>query len=175
MDKFKKSEENVVHFIIDSLKGTNAVEYINGKLPSMPEMRNLNPNIKPIENPVLQTDTTFLNIMKFLGFLLILFVIYKLLQTYPDIMTKIQSIFGTVEKKIKSIKITNPMFDASNNLNSNQILDFLLGTKSQTSEEWCFVGESNGKRYCALSQGNQCMSGNIFPSKNICVNPKLKI
>ena len=173
MDKFKKSGENVVNFIVDSLKGSNSVDYV-GKLQSMPEMRNLNPSIKP-ETLILQPDTKILkNIMKFFGFLLILFVVYKLLQTYPAIMTKIQSIFGTVEKEIKSIKLVNPMFDASNNLNSNQILDFLLGTKNQ-KEEWCFVGESKGKRYCALSEGNQCMSGNIFPSKNICVNPKLKI
>jgi hypothetical protein len=173
MDNFKKSEENVVNFIVDSLKGTNSDSV--GKLTSMPEMRNLTPSIKP-ENPILQPDKKILkNIMKFLGFLLILFVIYKILQTYPDIMAKIKSIFGTVEKEIKSIKFVNPMFDASNNLNSNQILDFLLGTKSQPKEEWCFIGESKGTRYCALSEGNQCMSGNIFPSKNMCVNPKLKI
>lgn len=171
MDKFKKSEENVVNFIVDSLKGTKPTDYV-GKLTSMPEMRNLNPS----ETPILQPDKKILkNIMKFLGFLLVLFVIYKILQTYPAIMTKIKSIFGTVEKEIKSINFANPMFDASNNLNSNQILDFLLGTKSQPKEEWCFIGESKGARYCALSEGNQCMSGNIFPSKNICVNPKLKI
>ena len=46
MDKFKKSGENVVNFIVDSLKGSNSVDYV-GKLQSMPEMRNLNPSIKP--------------------------------------------------------------------------------------------------------------------------------
>jgi hypothetical protein len=118
-------------------------------------------------------NDTFKNLMKILAFLLILFVIYKLLETYPDISTKIQTIFGNVEKEIKSIKIANPIFDASNSLNSNEILDFLLGAK-KTNEEWCFIGESKGKRYCTLSNGNQCMSGNIFPNKDICVNPKLK-
>ena len=178
MDKFKKSGENVVTFIIDSLKGKNSVEYVNGKLPIMPEMRNLNPSTT-VESPVLQTkvsENILQNVMKFLALLLILFIIYKLLQTRPDIMSKIKSIFVNVEEKIKSIKIPNPLFDASNNLNSNQILDFLLGMKKEeSSEKWCFVGESKGKRYCALLEGNQCMSGNIFPSKNLCVNPKLKI
>jgi len=175
MDKLKKSGDNVTNFIIDSLKGKNSVEYVNGKLPVMPEMRNLNPSIK-IETPFQKEGSNVLqNVMKFLALLLILFIIYKLLQTQPDIMTKIKSIFVNVEEKIKSIKIPNPMFDASNNLNSNQILDFLLNMNQPTeTEKWCFVGESKGKRYCALSEGNQCMSGNIFPTKNLCVNPKLK-
>ena len=63
----------------------------------------------------------------------------------------------------------------SNNLGSNEELDYFL-TKYQDSKKanWCFVGETNGKRVCSLSEGNKCMSGNIFPSKDICVNPSLR-
>lgn len=177
MDKLKKSGENVTNFIIDSLKGNTVSEYVNGELPIMPEMRNLSPSTKPTDFVENETQNEFARtLLKAVGFLLLIFVIYKFLQTYPDIMTKLKSIFGIVETEIKKIKniIANPMFDSSNNLNSNEILDFLLGTKKQTPDEWCFVGESNEKRVCTLTQGNQCMSGNIFPSQNLCVNPKLK-
>ena len=174
MDKFKKSGENVVNFIVESLKGNDKNAVYNGTLPIMPEMRNLNPSVKP--NQLTNKNTKFLHILGIiLGILLLIFIIYKVLESFPDIATKLKSIFGKVETEIKNIvPIENSMFDASNNLNSNQILDFLLGTKKTDPSEWCFIGESKGKRYCTLSQGNVCMSGNIFPTQNICVNPKLK-
>ena len=40
---------------------------------------------------------------------------------------------------------------------------------------WCFVGEDRGYRSCAeVGAADKCMSGNIFPSKEICVNPSLR-
>ena len=41
---------------------------------------------------------------------------------------------------------------------------------------WCFVGEDRGYRSCAeVGASDKCMSGNIFPSKEICVNPSLRV
>ena len=40
---------------------------------------------------------------------------------------------------------------------------------------WCFVGEDRGYRSCAeVGASDKCMSGDIFPSKEICVNPSLR-
>jgi len=45
---------------------------------------------------------------------------------------------------------------------------------------WCYVGASHkssdkGPRTCIeVGQFDKCMSGDIFPSQSICVNPKLK-
>jgi len=40
---------------------------------------------------------------------------------------------------------------------------------------WCFIGEDRGFRSCALVGVNDtCMSGDIFPSQEICVNPSLR-
>jgi hypothetical protein len=40
---------------------------------------------------------------------------------------------------------------------------------------WCFVGEDRGYRTCAQVEANDtCMSGDIFPSHEICVNPNLR-
>ena len=179
MDKFKKSGENVLNFITESLKGKNTTEYVNGKLPIMSEMRNLNPDSQPLNsilNPIKPGKTNFLSILGIiLGILLLLFIIYKIIEIFPDMpkIPSLKTIWGDIETDVIKPFESNPMFDASNNLNSNQILDFLLGSKPAPSE-WCFVGESKGKRYCTLTQGNECMSGNIFPTQNICVNPKLK-
>ena len=41
---------------------------------------------------------------------------------------------------------------------------------------WCFIGDDNGTRTCARVGENQmCMSGDIFPTSEICVNPSLRV
>jgi len=40
---------------------------------------------------------------------------------------------------------------------------------------WCFIGEQQGIRTCAeLGVNDKCMSGDIFPSQAICMNPNLR-
>jgi hypothetical protein len=40
---------------------------------------------------------------------------------------------------------------------------------------WCFIGEDRGFRTCSqIGQNDECMSGNIFPSQEICMNPNLR-
>ena len=40
---------------------------------------------------------------------------------------------------------------------------------------WCFIGEQQGIRSCAqLGVNDQCMSGDVFPSREICMNPNLR-
>ena len=40
---------------------------------------------------------------------------------------------------------------------------------------YCYVGKINQTRYCAkVSSNNKCMSGDIFPTMAVCVNPNLK-
>jgi cytoskeletal protein RodZ len=41
---------------------------------------------------------------------------------------------------------------------------------------WCFIGENNGARVCGeVGLNDDCMSGNIFPSREICVNPNVRV
>lgn len=40
---------------------------------------------------------------------------------------------------------------------------------------WCFIGEDRGFRTCSqIGENDQCMSGDIFPSQEICINPNLR-
>lgn len=42
--------------------------------------------------------------------------------------------------------------------------------------KWCYVGEYNNNRSCrAVVDGDTCMSGNIFPSRDVCINPNLRV
>ena len=48
--------------------------------------------------------------------------------------------------------------------------------KSQPKSGFCFIGEDRGHRSCVeVSENDKCMSGNIFPSMDVCVNPKLRV
>ena len=41
-------------------------------------------------------------------------------------------------------------------------------------QSWCLVGEYQGKRGCiAVSDSNKCLSGQIFPTQQLCLNPTL--
>lgn len=47
---------------------------------------------------------------------------------------------------------------------------------STLTKGWCFVGEYKGYRTCEnVVSSDKCMSGNIFPTKEICVNPSLRL
>jgi hypothetical protein len=40
---------------------------------------------------------------------------------------------------------------------------------------WCFVGENKGVRHCAqVGVNDVCMSGDIFPTRDVCINPNLR-
>jgi hypothetical protein len=40
---------------------------------------------------------------------------------------------------------------------------------------WCYIGEDRGFRTCAqVGVNDTCMSGDIFPSQEICINPNLR-
>tara|TARA_B100000902_G_C27295643_1_gene909709 strand:- start:450 stop:1166 length:717 start_codon:yes stop_codon:yes gene_type:complete len=40
---------------------------------------------------------------------------------------------------------------------------------------YCYIGEDRGFRSCIkVGEGDQCMSGDIFPTRDICINPNLR-
>jgi hypothetical protein len=41
---------------------------------------------------------------------------------------------------------------------------------------WCYVGEERGFRSCAsVGPSDECMSGDIFPTRDVCMNPSLRV
>ena len=44
-----------------------------------------------------------------------------------------------------------------------------------SNQGWCYVGEDRGYRSCVeVGRGHECMSGDVFPTKDICINPNLR-
>lgn len=47
--------------------------------------------------------------------------------------------------------------------------------KSKGKNGYCYIGEDRGFRSCLkINEDDICMSGNIFPSKELCINPSLR-
>lgn len=47
--------------------------------------------------------------------------------------------------------------------------------KGASKAGFCYIGEDRGFRTCEeVGVNDTCMSGNIFPTRDICVNPKLR-
>ena len=54
--------------------------------------------------------------------------------------------------------------------------DYLADDSSHRGKMgWCFIGEDRGYRSCEyVGVNDQCMSGDIFPTKDVCMNPNLR-
>jgi hypothetical protein len=48
-------------------------------------------------------------------------------------------------------------------------------SKAKLKSGYCYIGEDRGFRRCIkVGEGDKCMSGDIFPTDEICVNPSLR-
>ena len=90
------------------------------------------------------------------------------------------SISEAVEKKNpEKNKITN------NGIGQNPNVEFPVEDNSSDSKVqtrvssqkpgWCYVGTDRNIRSCIeVGESNKCMSGDIFPSRELCMNPNLR-
>lgn len=48
-------------------------------------------------------------------------------------------------------------------------------SKGSGKSGWCLIGEDKGTRSCMeVGVNDECMSGDIFPTQDVCVNPRLR-
>jgi len=48
--------------------------------------------------------------------------------------------------------------------------------KNQSKGGYCYIGEERGHRSCMrVNENDTCMSGEIFPTSEICINPSLRV
>ena len=51
----------------------------------------------------------------------------------------------------------------------------IQASKGSGKTGWCYIGEERNTRSCIqVGETDKCMSGDIFPSQEICVNPNLR-
>jgi len=96
---------------------------------------------------------------------------------------------------ITSAKITGSNMEEEDNIDSNAEINALNSALDNASSKkgdsaykaseslktikakagWCFVGEEKGFRNCAeVGENDKCLSGDIFPTSQVCINPSLR-
>jgi len=59
--------------------------------------------------------------------------------------------------------------------NADDANSTIQSSKSSSKSGWCYIGEDRGFRSCIqVGENDNCISGDIFPSQDICVNPSLR-
>lgn len=57
-----------------------------------------------------------------------------------------------------------------------QAYDASSSVHSAGKAGWCYIGQDHGFRSCAqVGVNDTCMSGDIFPTQEICMNPNLRV
>ena len=93
---------------------------------------------------------------------------------------KSQSVQGNVSQQ--NVAANNTLNNALNSSHSAEEppTDYMAhdapsSVHSAGKAGWCFIGEDRGFRSCAqVGVNDQCMSGDIFPSQELCINQNLR-
>ena len=75
---------------------------------------------------------------------------------------QIGALFAKTKKEL-DVVISEPKADKSESPIQN-------GSTMKSS--WCLIGEQNGRRGCVeVNDASKCMSGQVFPNAEMCLNP----
>jgi hypothetical protein len=86
-------------------------------------------------------------------------------QQQPDLMAN-----NTLNKALNTSQNTQ---SSSTDYQADESTSNIQGGTSKSG--WCYIGEDRGFRSCAqIGENDKCMSGDIFPTQEICVNPNLR-
>lgn len=86
--------------------------------------------------------------------------------------------FNRVDKD--NISTSEALASASSKLKKSEPEADEAGSSTQQGRAlpksgYCYIGEDRGFRSCIkVNEGDMCMSGEIFPTKDVCVNPSLR-
>ena len=105
-------------------------------------------------------------------------------------LTSVQNITNP-NSNLKGQVINNPQPDIMQQSTLNKALNSSQQQQQQQQQDyqanestssvhggqsgWCYIGEEKGYRTCAqVGVNDTCMSGDIFPTREICMNPSLR-
>ena len=90
---------------------------------------------------------------------------------YRGVIGRIKSLNDILQQAGDHMEHTYTSDDSYSNIQTS---------KATSKSGWCYIGEDRGFRSCinigdnSIGGGDKCMSGDIFPTQNLCINPKLR-
>lgn len=81
---------------------------------------------------------------------------------------------GSLKKNVSAVKPEN------NNPTTNHVNKPVAEPEptntTASSQGYCYIGNNNDARHCAkVNTNDKCMSGDIYPTLDICINPNIKV
>lgn len=74
-----------------------------------------------------------------------------------------------------ALKHANPQNQQPGPFAADTATSTIQSSKSSSKSGWCYIGQEQGYRSCLqVGENDNCMSGDIFPTQEICVNPNLR-
>ena len=68
--------------------------------------------------------------------------------------------------------LSNSSIQTTNNVEQDIPENPIQNPISSSKNSWCYIGEYEKKRSCiAMNEHDKCMSGQVFPEQQICLNP----
>lgn len=68
--------------------------------------------------------------------------------------------------------LSNSSTQTTNNVEHDIPENPIQNPISSSKNSWCYIGEYEKKRSCiAMNEHDKCMSGQVFPEQQICLNP----
>ena len=98
---------------------------------------------------------------------------HNILKVYHSIIPKNKD-----EEKEENEENENkqPAIEQLKNKMAKKNYEGLSNKEPLQDNKYCFIGEQKGYRSCiSVNETDKCMSGDIFPSNQICINPNLRV
>lgn len=96
-------------------------------------------------------------------------------KSYEKQLTDMKNMINTENINNNVQNNSNIKTNDENNADVDNEEDNIGNSTIHTNGQYCYVGKDKGYRSCIeLADGDKCMSGDIFPSLDICINPNLR-
>ena len=90
------------------------------------------------------------------------------------VQNRIQQTGGNIEQWQEG-SLEKALENASQNANQVEPENSRSSIQTTGKAGWCFIGKDQGFRTCSeIGVNDGCMSGDVFPSQEICMNPSLR-
>ena len=170
----------------------------NSPMPSIPQSpSNPSPPITPVQQEESSYIWVWLFVLIFIGLVVVAGYYYILYYyntySFSEAIEKAMNQYNKTPTELREDKwnaehkdrITEEDEDALGKAIKDALIPskdgFTIREEVDTSSQlgklnWCFIDEKDGIRNCEELNAttNYCLSGDIFPTRDICINPKLR-
>ena len=98
--------------------------------------------------------------------------------TKKTVDTTIDTTVDIFDEEVKNNKNNKEKHRRNRRNNLNKLPDpddALSKTQTKNKGGFCYIGEDRGFRSCIkVSESDKCLSGDIYPTMNMCINPNLR-